>query len=137
MARRICGRRGICRRERGGLAGNLGGSSRGAGQVKTIVVTGAAQGVGLATASLLAQRDSRVILLDLNPVDAAVQRLCGGGGQAAGMTGDVSSEAFVQRVAQWIAAEFGAADGLVNNAGISLIAPALQTSAAQWQRVLS
>jgi NAD(P)-dependent dehydrogenase (short-subunit alcohol dehydrogenase family) len=105
--------------------------------VKTIVVTGAVQGVGLATASLLAQRDCRVILLDLNPVDAAVQRLCGGGAQAAGMTGDVSSEAFVQRVAQWIAEEFGAADGLVNNAGISLIAPAVETSAAQWQRVLN
>jgi len=105
--------------------------------VRTIVITGAAQGVGLATASLLAQRDCRVILLDLNPVDAAVQRLCGGGAQAAGMTGDVSSEAFVERVAQWIAQEFGAADGLVNNAGISLIAPAEATSAVQWQRVLN
>ncbi|HEY1315451.1 MAG TPA: SDR family NAD(P)-dependent oxidoreductase [Steroidobacteraceae bacterium] len=105
--------------------------------MRTIVITGAAQGVGLATASLLAQRDCRVILLDLNPVDAAVQRLCGGGAQAAGMTGDVSSEAFVERVAQWIAQEFGAADGLVNNAGISLIAPAEATSAVQWQRVLN
>jgi NAD(P)-dependent dehydrogenase (short-subunit alcohol dehydrogenase family) len=105
--------------------------------VKTIVVTGAVQGVGLASASLLAQRDCRVILLDSKPVDAAVGTLCGGGAQAAGMTGDVSSEAFVQRVAQWIGDEYGAADGLVNNAGISLIAPAEETSAAQWQRVLN
>lgn len=105
--------------------------------MKTIVVTGAVQGVGLASASLLAQRDCRVILLDSKPVDAAVGTLCGGGAQAAGMTGDVSSEAFVQRVAQWIGDEYGAADGLVNNAGISLIAPAEETSAAQWQRVLN
>lgn len=105
--------------------------------MKTIVVTGAAQGLGLATAVLLAQRDYRVILLDLNPVDAAVERLRGDGLHVSGMTGDVSSEAFVQRVAQWLADEFGATDGLVNNAGISLIAPAEQTSAAQWQRVMN
>src|SRR6202041_3860785 len=33
--------------------------------------------------------------------------------------------------------EYGAADGLVNNAGISLIAPAEETTAAQWQRVMN
>jgi NAD(P)-dependent dehydrogenase (short-subunit alcohol dehydrogenase family) len=104
--------------------------------MKTIVITGAAQGVGFATAALLAERNYRVILLDLNPVDDLVQRLRGGGAEASGMAGDVSSEAFAQHVAQWVAREFGSADGLVNNAGISLIAPAEQTSAAQWQRVM-
>jgi NAD(P)-dependent dehydrogenase (short-subunit alcohol dehydrogenase family) len=62
--------------------------------------------------------------------------LRGAGAQVAGMSGDVSSEAFVQQLAQWIAREYGAADALVNNAGISLIAPAEQTTAAQWQRVM-
>jgi NAD(P)-dependent dehydrogenase (short-subunit alcohol dehydrogenase family) len=104
--------------------------------MKTIVVTGAAQGVGLATASLLAQRDYRVILLDLQPVDEHVDRLRSAGAQVAGLSGDVSSEAFVQQLAQWIAREYGVADGLVNNAGISLIAPAEETTAAQWQRVM-
>jgi NAD(P)-dependent dehydrogenase (short-subunit alcohol dehydrogenase family) len=105
--------------------------------LKTIVVTGAVQGVGLATASLLAERDYRVILVDLQPVDGHVERLRGAGVQAAGMTGDVSSESFVQQLAQWIAREFGWADGLVNNAGVSLIAPAEDTTAAQWQRVMN
>ena len=105
--------------------------------MKTIVVTGAAQGVGLATASLLAQRDYRVILLDVQPLDDHVDRLRRAGAQVAGLSGDISSEPFVQQVAQRIALEYGAADGLVNNAGISLIAPAEETTAAQWQRVMS
>jgi NAD(P)-dependent dehydrogenase (short-subunit alcohol dehydrogenase family) len=104
--------------------------------VKTIVVTGAAQGVGHATAELLAGRDYRVILVDLQPIDDAVAHLRSAGREAAGLSGDVSSEPFVQQLAQWIAHEYGAADGLVNNAGISLIAPAEETSAAQWRRVM-
>jgi NAD(P)-dependent dehydrogenase (short-subunit alcohol dehydrogenase family) len=105
--------------------------------VNTIIVTGAAQGVGLATASLLAQRGYRVILVDLQAVDEQVDRLRRAGGQVAGLSGDVSSEPFVQQLSDWIAREFGAAYGLVNNAGISLIAPAEETTAAQWQRVMN
>ncbi|MEP6884543.1 MAG: SDR family oxidoreductase [Gammaproteobacteria bacterium] len=105
--------------------------------MRTIVVTGAAQGVGLATATMLAQRDYRVILLDLQPLDAQLEKLRGAGAQVAGLSGDVSAESFVQHLAHWIEREYGAADGLVNNAGISLIAPAEDTTAAQWQRVMN
>jgi NAD(P)-dependent dehydrogenase (short-subunit alcohol dehydrogenase family) len=104
--------------------------------LKTVVVTGAAQGVGLAAAALLAKSDFRVVLLDIRPVDAQVGRLRDAGFEAAGLSGDVSSESFVQHVDQWLRTEYGAADGLVNNAGISLIAPAEDTSVVQWQRVM-
>jgi NAD(P)-dependent dehydrogenase (short-subunit alcohol dehydrogenase family) len=105
--------------------------------MKTVLITGAAQGVGYAAASLLAAREYRVILLDIQSVDEQVARLRGLGFQAQGISGDVSSEAFVHLLAQGIARDFGALDGLVNNAGISLIVPAEETTAAQWQRVMA
>ena len=104
---------------------------------KTILVTGAAQGVGLATVHLLAQRGYGVILLDIQSVDAQVTELRAAGAHAEGVSGDVSSEVFVQQLAERIALDYGALDGLVNNAGVSLIVAAEQTTAAQWQRVMA
>jgi NAD(P)-dependent dehydrogenase (short-subunit alcohol dehydrogenase family) len=92
--------------------------------------------VGLATAELLASRGHRVIVLDLQSAEAAVERLRRAGAEAHGRSGDVSAEPFVAETARWIEAEYGGADVLVNNAGISMIAPAEETSGAQWQRVL-
>jgi NAD(P)-dependent dehydrogenase (short-subunit alcohol dehydrogenase family) len=105
--------------------------------MRTALVTGAAQGVGLAVAGLLARRQYRVILLDLQSVDAHVERLRAGGAQALGIHGDVSSEPFVTTLADRIGGEYGAIDALVNNAGISLIAAAEHTSSAEWQRVMN
>jgi NAD(P)-dependent dehydrogenase (short-subunit alcohol dehydrogenase family) len=104
---------------------------------KTVLVTGAAQGLGLTVATWLSQREYRVILVDIQSLEAQVVRLQDLGGQAHGICGDVSSEAFVLELAQMIGREYGAIDALVNNAGISLIVPAEETSAAQWQRVMA
>jgi NAD(P)-dependent dehydrogenase (short-subunit alcohol dehydrogenase family) len=104
---------------------------------RTILITGAAQGVGLATAGLLAQRECRVILVDIQPVEQQVARLQSGGLHAEGFCGDVSSEEFAQQLAQRMSRDYGALDGLVNNAGVSLIMPAEETTAAQWQRVMA
>ena len=104
---------------------------------KTVLLTGAAQGLGLTAARLLAQRDYRVILVDIQSVEEQVLRLRELDREVHGISGDVSSEEFVLELAQMIGREYGALDGLVNNAGISLIAPAERTSAAQWQRVMA
>jgi len=106
-------------------------------KMKMAVVTGAAQGLGLATASMLAQRAFRVVLIDLQAVDGQLARLRAEGLRVDGISGDVSSESFVQQVAMQISSECGAADVLVNNAGVSMIAPAEETTAAQWQRVMN
>jgi NAD(P)-dependent dehydrogenase (short-subunit alcohol dehydrogenase family) len=104
---------------------------------KTVLVTGAAQGLGLTAATLLSQRDYRVFLIDIQSVEEQVLRLRDLGGEARGISGDLSAEGFVLELAQMIGREYGALDGLVNNAGISLIVPAEQTSAAQWQPVMA
>lgn len=104
--------------------------------MKTALITGAAQGLGLVTASLLGKLGYRIILLDLQPLDEALVRLKAQGVQASGMSGDVSSEAFVLELARSVAQRHGALDVLVNNAGISMICPAEKTSVQQWQRVM-
>lgn len=104
---------------------------------KCAVVTGAAQGVGLATATRLAKSGYEVILTDIQDLGATVARLQRETLRVHGVQGDVASESFVQQLAQRVQADFGAADVLVNNAGISMIAPAEDTTAAQWQRVMN
>jgi NAD(P)-dependent dehydrogenase (short-subunit alcohol dehydrogenase family) len=101
------------------------------------VITGAAQGLGLATATLLAGLGFHVVLSDLQPLDAALGRVRALDAKAEGAQGDISSEAYVRELAARISRDHGAADVLVNNAGISLIAPAEDTSADEWQRVMA
>lgn len=97
-----------------------------------VLVTGAAQGLGLVTAQVLAEGGWKVLLTDLKPLDAALAKL---GGEARGLSGDITQEDFVEQLAAW-ADDQGTVTGLVNNAGISLIEPAERTSSAQWRRVL-
>ena len=105
--------------------------------MKTVLITGAAQGLGLTAATLLAQRGYRVILVDIQSVEDQSARLRALGGEALGVCGDVAVESFAQQLAEMIGRNYGALDGLVNNAGISLIVAAEETSAVQWQRVLA
>lgn len=104
--------------------------------MKSALVTGAAQGLGFATAALLARSGYEVALVDLKPLDDAVRRLTNEKLSVRGISGDVTSEEFAQVLAADIAQRHGALDVLVNNAGISLICPAEETTAAQWRRVM-
>jgi NAD(P)-dependent dehydrogenase (short-subunit alcohol dehydrogenase family) len=104
--------------------------------MKTAVVTGAAQGLGLETARLLARQGYELILIDIQPLAGPLAELEAEGLKARGIAGDIASEAFVETLAARIARDYGAADVLVNNAGVSLIQPAESTTTAQWQRVI-
>jgi NAD(P)-dependent dehydrogenase (short-subunit alcohol dehydrogenase family) len=97
------------------------------GDERVAVITGAAQGIGRRTAEALAGEGYRLAVMDRQPVT---------GLDALTFAGDVSDEADVQRFAAEVEARYGRADVLVNNAGIAGIAPAEETTAAQWRQVI-
>jgi NAD(P)-dependent dehydrogenase (short-subunit alcohol dehydrogenase family) len=102
--------------------------------MKVALVTGAAQGLGLVTASVFAKLGLRVILSDVQDLAVVTGRLRKSGAEVEAARGDISSEAFVRDLAARIEREHRALDVLVNNAGISLIAPAEHTTAARFAR---
>jgi NAD(P)-dependent dehydrogenase (short-subunit alcohol dehydrogenase family) len=104
---------------------------------RVAIVTGAAQGVGLVTASTLAERGYRTILTDIQSLDDPVANLSARGWKVEGIAGDISSEAFVQELARRVERDHGGANVLVNNAGISMICPAEQTTSDAWQKVMN
>ncbi len=103
---------------------------------KIAIVTGAAQGIGKRTAELLAEREYGLLLCDLVPCRDTCAEIARLGSVAIEVTGDVSQEKTAIEIAVRVRKEFGRADVLVNNAGISHICPAEKTAAADWRRVL-
>jgi NAD(P)-dependent dehydrogenase (short-subunit alcohol dehydrogenase family) len=93
---------------------------------KVAVITGAAQGIGKRTAEVLTDMGYSLVLTDLQAcgIDAAVEVL-----------GDVAQEDTAVRVAETTRSKFGRVDVLVNNAGISHIAPAETITAEDFRRV--
>jgi NAD(P)-dependent dehydrogenase (short-subunit alcohol dehydrogenase family) len=99
------------------------------------VVTGAAQGIGRRVAEALAAQGYTLVLADLRePAETLAAVL--GSTKAVMAVGDVSAEADVAALAELVQERFGRVDALVNNAGVSLLTPAEETSAEQWRRVL-
>lgn len=101
------------------------------------IITGAAQGIGRRTAEVLAERGYHLALNDLRePRDTLDALAALPASDAIPLVGDVSDEQSVQQMAQAVLSHFGRVDVLVNNAGISFIAPAENITADQWRRVL-
>jgi len=105
---------------------------------RVALVTGGAQGIGLAIALRLAQEGTAVAIVDLNPegVAAAVAQLAATGSRALGFTGDVSSLAFAQEAVEKTIAAAGALHLLVNNAGITRDGLLLRMKSEDWDAVL-
>ncbi len=104
--------------------------------MKLAVITGAAQGIGRRTAEVFAAAGYSLALLDLQPCTATLASVASAAHDAGSFTGDISDESVVETVASQIAARLERVDVLVNNAGISSIAPAESIDAKTFRRVL-
>jgi NAD(P)-dependent dehydrogenase (short-subunit alcohol dehydrogenase family) len=103
---------------------------------RVAVVTGAARGIGRRISFVLAERGYRIAANDLDAPEETLEELGRAGAEALPVPGDVSDEGAVRGMFEAVMGEFGRIDVLVNNAGISLIAPAEETTLADWRRVL-
>jgi rhamnulose-1-phosphate aldolase/alcohol dehydrogenase len=102
---------------------------------RVALVTGGGSGIGLATAQLLAAEGACVVVVDRDA--AAAQEAAGQIGSAdvaTAVTADVTDEGAVTAAVQAASLAFGGLDLVVNNAGLSVSRPLLETTAADWDR---
>jgi NAD(P)-dependent dehydrogenase (short-subunit alcohol dehydrogenase family) len=106
-------------------------------QDKVAAVTGAASGIGQETARLMAREGARVALLDvdLQGCEATSHEIHEHGGTALPLTCDVTDPESVEKAFAEVEQSLGAVDVLHANAGIELLAPALDTTVEDWDRV--
>lgn len=106
---------------------------------KTAIVTGAASGIGLATAQRFAKDGARVALWDIDEEGAkhAAAELVTAGAKAIASRVDVSNRTQVDAAVERARAELGPVQILVNNAGISDFRPFMDMTEEIWDRVMS
>ncbi|MBC8240329.1 MAG: SDR family oxidoreductase [Alphaproteobacteria bacterium] len=102
---------------------------------ETILITGAGQGIGRATAELAVKLGAKVALVDLNG-DNVHQVADSLGENAKAYVGSVAEPGFVQDMVAEVVRDFGAIHGLMNNAGIVRAAMIHKMPVETWQQVI-
>ncbi len=106
---------------------------------KTALITGASRGIGRSHALLFAEEGANVIFTDLKAneaSDALVAELRAKGVRADFLASNAADFAQAQEVAQWVEANYGRLDVLVNNAGITKDQLILRMSVEDWNAVM-
>jgi NAD(P)-dependent dehydrogenase (short-subunit alcohol dehydrogenase family) len=104
---------------------------------KVAIITGAARGIGRRAAITLAESGYRIAANDLEAPEDTLEELRSAGADVLSLLGDVSDEVAVRGMVGKVLENLGRVDVLVNNAGISAIVPAEDTTLADWERTIS
>jgi len=102
---------------------------------RSVIVTGAARGIGYGIAEVLAAAGARVVILDLDGDQAirAAADLSNAGAEAIGVEADVTITGSVESALATTLDRFGNVDGLVNNAGLIRMASVLDVTEDEWR----
>ncbi|MFL6446505.1 MAG: glucose 1-dehydrogenase [Bryobacteraceae bacterium] len=106
---------------------------------KVALVTGAASGMGLATAQAFAEAGAAVVMADFreDAVNAEAQKLAAAGHKVIAVRCDVSDETQVEQMVDRTVAQFGRVDAAFNNAGVmARMAPTADSTRDDWDRVI-
>jgi NAD(P)-dependent dehydrogenase (short-subunit alcohol dehydrogenase family) len=107
---------------------------------KTVIITGAASGIGKATAELFSKEDANVIVSDIQETEgnSVVKEIIAGGGKASFFKTDVSKPEEMEALVNYAIKTYGKLDVAVNNAGIGgELNPVADMSIEGWQKVIS
>jgi NAD(P)-dependent dehydrogenase (short-subunit alcohol dehydrogenase family) len=106
---------------------------------RAAIVTGAARGIGEATAYVLSDRQASVAVvdIDLDPAEAVARAICDKGGKAKAFRCDVGKPADVDRLVKDVVQAFGRLDILVNNAGICPRIPIADMTEEWFDRIIN
>ena len=104
---------------------------------KVAIVTGAAQGIGGASATLFAREGAKVSVVDVNATlgEERVRAMQSAGGEAQFIHADVGTEAGIKKMCEETLARWGRVDILFNNAGIAVVKFLEEMSEEDWDRL--
>jgi len=103
---------------------------------KRIMITGAAQGIGLAIARAFAREDASLFIIDRDEalLQDEVSKMQGEGYRAAARAADITDAAGIVQAVNQAANEIGKVNALVNNAGVNVFCAPLDTTDDEWSR---
>ena len=107
---------------------------------RTIIVTGAATGIGQAFAIGCAAQGANVVVADMNAADETLAAIDAAGGRGIAVRVDVADDASTRAMAEAALKRFGRIDGLINNAAYFRevkLTPFEQLDPAQWERIFA